>query len=355
MATDQQLLLHSIDDYLGPGETRFFSRGYQRAGYRVHGLHVTPAGPAGSASATSTASGAEPGVRGTLDLRYPADWSRKKDGTDLRPHLSTVDALVLGVQLAELHLAHAYGLGEAERRTVRLAKVVLRAGTAPQEDLTGVPLSARLRSTEPAGARYRSVHECAVGNLRVRVETEHPIVERAAEEARFGSLDAALGRGEYRFYGAGFKYRHHEITDVAVDNREHGATALVRFTRRAGAPAPVDGIAAGDRPTVSLIDCFVVNLQLAQVLMYELDGLSRADSNTLWMMQTVLTAPEEEPAVELVEGRPFTTRAALTGRRLLPLRGGTWRNVELSGGLAGIGMRCSFAHELPAHIAATAR
>lgn len=349
MAADQRLLLHSIDDYLGPGESRFFSRGYQRAGYRVRDLYATTA---------TTADGAEPGARGTLDLSYPADWSRKKDGTDLRPHLSTVDALVLGVQLAELHLAHAYGLGEAERRTVRLTKVVLRAGTAPQEDLHDVPLTARLRSTGPTGPtgdRYRSVYECTVGNLRVRCETEHPITAHARNDARFRSLDEALGRSEYRFYGEGFKHRRHEITDVAVDGRNHTAAAVVRYTRRAGAPAPVDGIDAGKVPAVSLIDCFVVNLQLAQVLMYELDGISRAESNTLWMMQTVLTAPEPGKAPELLEGRPVTTRVALAGKRLLPLRGGVWRNVELRGSTAGIGMHCSFAHELPARVAATAR
>ncbi|MGW5197425.1 AvrD family protein [Streptomyces spiralis] len=343
MATDQQLLLHSIDDYLGPGETRFFSRGYQRAGYRVRALDVAPPGSA------------EPGVRGTLDLDYPADWSRKKDGTDLRPHLSTVDALVLGVQLAELQLTQAYGLSPADRRTVRLSKVVLRAGIEPQEDLRDVPLSARLRTTEPCGDRYRSVHECTVGNLRVRCDTEHPIVTRAEAGARFGSLTEALGPGEDRLYGEGFKFRRHEINNVEVDGREHAATAAVRFTRTAGSPDPGEGMAAGERPTVSLIDCFVVNLQLAQVLMYELDGISRAESNTLWMTQTVLTAPEEAREAEFIEGLPLTTRAGLTNKRLLPLRGGVWRNVELSGRLAGIGMRCTFAHELPARVAATAR
>jgi len=342
VAADQQLLLRTIDDYLGPGETRFFSRGYQRAGYRVYGLTATPA------------DAAEPGAHGTLDLEYPADWSRKKDGTDLRPHLSTVDALVLGVQLAELHLAHAYGLTAADRRTTRLAKVVLRAGTEPQEDLLGVPLSARLRSTEPAGDRYRSVHECTVGNLRVRCEIEHPITARAAADARYDSLADALGPAEPRFYGEGFKYRRHTVTDVAVDRERHTAVAEVRFTPEAGTPAPTDGIGSGEQPAVSLVDCFVVNLQLAQVLMYELDGLSRAESNTLWMMQTVLTAPADGRPADLADGQPLTTGTAITGKRLLPLRGGVWRSVELSGSLAGIGMRCSFAHELPARAAAAA-
>jgi len=34
------MFLKSIDDYLGPGETRFFARGYQRVGYET-GLQRT--------------------------------------------------------------------------------------------------------------------------------------------------------------------------------------------------------------------------------------------------------------------------------------------------------------------------
>jgi hypothetical protein len=80
--------------------------------------------------------------------------------------------------------------------------------------------------------------------------------------------------------------------------------------------------------------------------MYELDSLTRESSNTLWMMQTVLEAPAvPQPLTE--PDLPLPVRTAITGKRLLPLRGGTWRSVELSGELAGISMRASFAHELP--------
>ncbi|AUG78957.1 hypothetical protein CFP65_4203 [Kitasatospora sp. MMS16-BH015] len=343
MPAKEQLLLHSIDDYLGPGETRFFSRGYQRAGYDVHALVATPAGAE------------EPGVRGTLDLDYPADWSKKKDG-DLRPHLSTVDALVLGVQLAELHLAHAYGLGPVERRSVRLRKVSMRAGTTPQEDLTGVPLTGRLVGTEAdqeAAGGHRSSYECTVGKLVVRCTIEHPVTAEATAEARWDSLTDALGPGEPRFYGEGFKLRRHTIEDVRVDTEELSAAAAVRFTPVEGSPAPVEGIEGDGQPSVSLVDCFVVNLQLAQVLMYELDSITRAESNTLWMMQTVLTAPELREPLPAAE-EPLAATAAITDKRLLPLRGGRWRSVGIQGRLAGVEMRCTFAHELPERVAATA-
>ncbi|WP_419992829.1 AvrD family protein [Streptomyces boninensis] len=341
MGTGQQLLLESIDDYLGPGESRFFSRGYQRAEYQVGGITVTP--PAGA------------GVSATADVGYPADWSRKKD-TDLRPHLSTIDALVLGVQLAELHLAHGYRLDGPARTRMRLCRVVLRAGGAPQEDLTGIELSARLVKTEQlpeTPARSRSVHDCTVGSLKVRCEIEHDVTGRAEQDARHDSLDAALGAGAQRFWGEAFKDRRHFIRSVRVDTEALTAGADVHFAPDPG-PAPA-GIEGDAQPAVSLIDAFVVNLQLAQVLMYELDSISRADSNTLWMMQTVLEAAAVPTALPDRPEAAAAARAALTGKRLLPLRGGTWRSVEIEGEFAGASLRCSFAHELPAQAAAVAR
>ena len=339
----QQILLKSIDEYLGPSETRFFSRGYQRAEYKVRDVVVTPV------------EAPDAGVRAAVDVGYPADWSRKKDGTDLRPHLSTVDALVLGVQLADLHLAHGYGLNDETRRRMRLRKVVLRAGGAPQEELKGIPLAARMVKTEALPglpARFLTTHDCTVGNLRVRTEIEHDVVTRVVEEARHESLEHALGPGERRFWGEGFKKRRHVITDVRVDMDDLAAQADVHF---APEPEPTrEGIEGDRQPSISLVDAFVVNLQLVQVLMYELDGVSRAESNTLWMMQTVLESAPVPAELPEHPDRPRLARAALTGKRLLPLRGGIWRSVEVKAELAGVTLRCGFAHELPAGATAAA-
>ncbi|MFF4170128.1 AvrD family protein [Streptomyces sp. NPDC001744] len=339
------LTLKSIDDYLGPGEGRFFSRGYQRATYLVRDVVATPLGTE------------RPGVRATVDVGYPADWSRKKDGTDLRPHLSTVDALVLGVQLAELHLVHAYGLRGAARSTMRLRAVVLRAGGAPQEELLGIPASSRLVRTEEvpgAAGRFLSVHDGAVGSLRVRCEIEHDAGERATGEGRFDSLDEGLGDGRFRFYGEGFKRRRHVIGNVEVDMEELTAGADVHFRDDRPAGGVALGVDAATGPAVSPVDAFVVNLQLVQVLMYELDRIDRANSNTLWMMQTVLTAADTVPPLPTDPSEPGRATARLLSKRLLPLRGGIWRSVEIEAGLAGIGLRCSFAHELPPEAAARA-
>src|SRR5205823_3692700 len=115
----------------------------------------------------------------------------------------------------------------------------------------------------------------------------------------------------------------------------------------AGGPPATEGLDGGTQPSVSPIDCFVVNLQLAQVLLYELDSLRREDSNTLWMMQSVLESADAPRPLTATEPEPLPVRTSIVGKRLLPLRGGTWRSVDVRGALAGIEMRSAFAHELP--------
>lgn len=334
MADDGELLLASIEDYLGPGENRFFARGYQRAEYGVRDVVITPD------------EGREPVVRARVDVGYPADWSTK-DGVDQRPHLSTVDALVLGVQLAEAHLAHGLGLDAADRAHARVRKAVLRAGGEPQEDLLGIPLTARLvKSTETGRSPMTSVYDCTVGNLRIRCEIEHRAGPRTKTAGIYHTLDDVLGAGTARYYGAGFKVRRHHIRDVHVDPDAHTARAGVHFSPEVTTPG--QGIGGASQPSVTFVDAFVVNLQLVQVLLYELDSLSRGTSNTLWMMQTVLDAPATPLPLPEGPGRALPATAALTAKRLLPLRGGTWRSVDIEAGLGGVGIRCGFAHELPA-------
>ncbi|MFF0434736.1 AvrD family protein [Streptomyces sp. NPDC004327] len=340
MSTPTLLRLPSVEDYLGPGETRFFSAGYRRAEYAVHDVRVT--------------TGDRPGVTAAVSLSYPRDWSKKKASTDLFPHVSTVDMLVLGLQLCEAYLVHTHGLDADRRRRTRVRKITLRAGTTPQEELTGLPAGAELRRTlqDPAAeGGHVSTFTAHVGVMTARYEIEHASPAQVAEDGSYDSLDTVLGPASGRYYGEGFKLREHTIGDVRADVDASTATATVTTRSLPGYEAVTDGL-DGDRLTdgLSAIDCFVTNLQLIQVLLYELDGISRQDSNTLWMQQTVLTAVGPDlPAAE-----PTAAHVAFTDKALVPLRGGLWRDVTIGARLGGYEMQCSFAHELPSNAAAFA-
>ena len=326
-------LYRSIDEYLGPADTRFFGCGYRRADHQVADIHITP-------------SGERPATRAQVTVSYPADWSTKATRTDLRPHLSTVDVLVLGVQLSEAHLSHTFGLKVDQRRAMRLRKVTIRAGGAPQEELSALPASAVLisSSADPAAAGgFVSVLDCSVGAMRARCEIEHPVAAEVISQRACASLDPLLGPAATRYFGDGFRSRSQHITDVSADIAALRARAIVHLATAPGAPAPWGGIEGRYQPQLSVIDSFVANLQLVQILLYEMDAVARQDSNTLWMVKTVLQATDLTRPWK----QPAQAEVAITGKHLVQLRGGTWRNVDITAACGGVSLRCSFAHELP--------
>jgi hypothetical protein len=320
--------LGSVDDYLGPADERFFGAGYRRSEHDLHAVTVR-----------------QDLADGTVAVRYPADWSRKKAGIDLRPHLSTVDGLVVAAQLTDALLTSRLGLSSADRTAIDLTKVVIRAGTQPDEDLGSLPVTAAVRRSATADdGRATTVVDVSVGRMRLRCTAVHPVWAPASDPG-VRAVPEVLGDPAGRFWGEGFRASRQAIRDVVVDlDRLHATAGLTT----AVLPETV-GQGLGGRPArVTLVDAFVSSLQGFQIMLYELDGLSRAESNTLWMQQTTLTLdPERRDARDLT--------VDITGSELLELPNGTWRNLTFDATTGPVRQRSVFAHNLPTRAAALSR
>ncbi|MFI0264771.1 AvrD family protein [Streptomyces sp. NPDC017056] len=95
--------------------------------------------------------------------------------------------------------------------------------------------------------------------------------------------------------------------------------------------------------SISMIDAFVAALQLGQVLLYELDGLTRAQSNTLWMRSTHITRAGASRPWHGSE--PITT--SLQAAKALPTAAGeTWRTADVVSAVGDLTVRCAVAHRL---------
>jgi hypothetical protein len=186
--------------------------------------------------------------------------------------------------------------------------------------------------------------------MQAHCEIQHDIAGRVEAAGSYGSVEDLLGPAATRYYGDGFKSSRQLIEDVLVDMATLRADASVRIEPTQDRGIVNEGVEGDYQPSSSLIDCFVVNLQLAQVLMYEMDSIARSESNTLWMIRTVLEA--ERPDRPCRNSLPASISVA--GKHLVSLHGGTWRNTEFVGALGNVNLRCSFAHELPAGAAARA-
>ncbi|WKX70282.1 AvrD family protein [Streptomyces sp. XD-27] len=353
--TEDLLLFDSLDACLGPHESRFFGAGYKRVGQYLR--HIVADG--------STAPGAQ--VNAWASLTYPRDWSRKSSARELRPHVSSIDVLVLAASLAEVHLNTGHGLTPEQQRRTWLRSVDIRASNRPHEDLTDFPVRARLLESGSEGegtGLLRSTYDCRVGGLKARCAFVHEPGARTAAGGGdpvchvFDSVADALGPAQVRVYGEGYKTHRQTARHVAVDLAGQRVRARQQLALH---PADQDeragrgglgarlGAEAAYAPSVSMVDALVSIAQLAQALLYAQDDLARGRSDTLWMRRMVIEADTPtRPADE-----PFDAAAYTTKNRLISLDGELWRATDLKvDDFCGIHGWCSIAHRLPARRAA---
>ena len=257
----------------------------------------------------------------------------------------------MGARVGALALAGAPGLDAEGRRSAWLRRVDIKAAATPwEEGLDALPVTATRGSTtvEHAGRASTQV-DTRIGGMRVRLEFVHNVTEGAADSSTLAELAAETRRGPY---GDAFAAQRQTVRDVDLDLAASRATATVGVL-------PLGGSA--ETPLVTMVDSFVVALQLGQVLLYELDGVERRRSHNLWMRSTTLTADAPPRAVTgplPVDGGARRQPAAQQGRRRLadgvgrrrprrradPLR----RRPPAAGGRAhGVGLLSPTTHTEP--------
>ena len=329
-APAQTLELDSIDDYLGPAAQRFFGAGYQRIGYELAAEPVSRRDEQCSVNAAAA-------------LTYPADWSRKASGGQ-KPHLSTIDALVLGASAAglctdELMLS-ATGQPLVEQLPPSAAWIKhmrIKAGSKPHEDMGVVPVvaEARLQHSEQEG--IRSAHSARIAGMTVTTDVVHPI---CAPDSFSASRKSAGGSQLYLDRLGDHDVSISEVeAEVEADRATSHATVTIRDRETAAPAATLEG-AYPDSTTP--VDAFVATLQLGQVLLYELDGITRSESDTLWMRQTEITASgPHRPHRD-----PLRSSTHLENTRLINRTNGAWRTADVVGHVGSITVRCAVAHKL---------
>lgn len=135
-----------VDELLGPAEERYFGAGYRAVRYALQA-------PIRSGSGETEALG---------KVVYPPRWSVDRDGQPRAPHLSSVDAVALPIQLLE-RSASENALRALSNQ--RVGSLDLRAGTKPWLRIDTVPVSLTIVDRGP------TQHLSALaGNIRARID-----------------------------------------------------------------------------------------------------------------------------------------------------------------------------------------
>jgi hypothetical protein len=315
----------SIDDFLGDSSTRYFGAGFRHVSHRIHDVRVDSAARAATA---------------LVDVRYPTAWSRKRN-RELQPHLSSIDALTVAADLADLHLRCAYGFDANGAARCWLRGCVLKAASTPTTDLRRVPVSSSLERTDadPDSLCGHVSHlTCRVGSIAVDLVVDHPVVEPGSGTVTFAHIDEALGRGDCRHYGEGYKRVSIRIGDIRSD--EAGRIDAEIDFRPSGVWLP-DGLSADYEPFMSMAHAIVGGAQLAQVVLYKYDQITRERSNNLWMRKIAMRMPK--PVA--LDG-PFRGQTWITKTNIIPMKSAQWRSASFVLTFPGLEVDYNLAHEL---------
>lgn len=324
----------NIDEFLGPSDSRYFGSGYRRIRHHIRDIDMDC--EAGRFSAS-------------IGIEYPQDWSKKGERGDLRPHLSTVDILVSAIQLCDAFLLCRFGFSFEHERQLWLHHIGIKSARTAHEDLSDIPVQGGYVSCVPAApgsTRHLSSFEVRIAGFSVEV-----IVAHALSESRFPfgprvvlkHLDELLGRSRRSLYGHHYKSLKHDIYDMHFPNDET-LTGRVSILEDNGY-APTVGVGSGFSGYASAVDMMICGAQMAQVLMYRLDNLSRQNSHNLWMRAFSINMPEPVPRLA-----PLDMDIGVTKTRMCSMGGSPWRTAEMTSTCAQIknfSMSAVIAHQIP--------
>ena len=312
----------NIDDFLGDKSTRFFSNGYKRAVRTIKEIMIT-------------ASGAE----AMCCVAIPENWSTK-GSTHQKVHLSSVDAALIALQLSEAYCVISRGLTTLKRKAITIVSLTMKAGKEPLENLENFKATTTLLTTEGSVVSFES----HIGGMVVMLELQLPTLREhqnliPKEGLHYDTINTILGEPTNNFYGTGFANVTHNITEVDVDLDAASVTAKVEsaFAERAAYQGMETLIGQGASP----IDAMVVLSQLGQCYLYLLDGISRANSSTLWMRGMTFSrdnTPKSNGGLASIN--------VIRSEQIL-IEGAPWRCVNIEGVMGDMRVFYGLGHALP--------
>ncbi|GAB2023003.1 AvrD family protein [Pseudolactococcus yaeyamensis] len=318
-----------VDEILGDKEYRYFGNGYKNVHYDILNLSLEPEK-----------------ITAFTTIHYPLAWSKKDTPKELVPHLSTIDAAYIGLQLSEVFLITLLDLKNILRNQMFIKTLHLKAKNGVLEDLSKV--SCEISYSVVTGEPYDK-HQFSgqIGNIAFYSEIElppcpvRPLVKKCYEE-----VDEILGDSQDRYFGRLYEHTKHYIKNIETDCDKFTSQADIHVENQVFNIDKHYGIdtfhLSNFQPSV--IDCIVAIAQLSQVLIYEMDDLDRKNSQTLWMRNVKI----DRKRVTESEYHPSSIQVEKS--KMIKMRQEKWRMVDLEGKFFNYQFRYSLAHILPKEV-----
>ncbi|MEJ6393491.1 AvrD family protein [Gymnodinialimonas sp. 2305UL16-5] len=282
----------SIDDFLGLRQGRYFGDGYLKSSQIIRDFEMS-----GGLSALQ--------ISCIGIVKLPEMWSTKGEAKQ-KPHLSTIDVIEFALEcLRQFRIGTRRG---HELSTDLLSSIAIVAGKSPvEDDMDAVPITGQVRLDD--GASEVMILKIANMEVTLRMRSE---IDGYARGLTFSRQPVELGK-------------------VLLNTDEMQASAMAHSS-----PDEAGG-------AWSLSASFACALQLGQLLLYKLDKIDRAKSNTLWMKKTFITFSDLMPCV----GGQQPIHAHLDDVLRYTKADGDWRRANVCASFCNVQITCRVTHRLP--------
>jgi hypothetical protein len=163
-----KLWYSNADDALGASDGRYFSSGFRNTSHRIYDIEIDPAGAA---------------ITSKVDLNYFGCWSKRGEAPR-KPHLTSIDSILIAGQLAQMLMYAQDGITRAESNNLWLRDMELMPGCKPTEEVTGISAALRIvkNCTPRMGGKYwhtsKIETDLANGGFRLNFRVCYELPER---------------------------------------------------------------------------------------------------------------------------------------------------------------------------------
>jgi hypothetical protein len=308
--TPFRLQFKSIDEYLGEEQCRFFISDYKSASYSDLESHMEKVGM-------------DTIVQGRCAISHSQNSSSKHDTTHnahISTHMNTIDAVVLSYLLSIKALKSNHLIKNTH--SFSLQQIRISSGSKPIGELSDIDYMVEVKKRD-------------LQTIETRVKLGHFInILLFSKECRPSKTGETMISESFETLGnSNFKMIQHTISDLDIDMERLRATGRVNFkiTISAGLFQATE--------LCSFIESFLVCLQFAQVMLYELDGIKQAPP--LWMIRSCFNRKQL-----LRWDSTLTADVSLESPEIVQTDRNSYRTAKILGKLGGMEIRSEFAYSL---------
>ena len=252
---ESKKVIGEISELLGPKGNRYFSNGYKS----IEILYGDFAQNDGN-------------LFTTIQAKSGGSWSKKNE-KNMSPHLGTTEFIAIAAVMTQHLLEKEMQLSNDEIERSWISRFVCKIKQCTEIDQHYIPVSSKVVSTEVLAGFLQSQVQIQIGTLQATLFVCHP----PAGSSNQYKKDA----GSINLYQKGYKLRDLSIYDVVLDRENKTSSGNVFLYEE---NIQKNGIGA-KYPGMILTDLILVTGQLAQALLYNLNGKDRENSNNMWLRE----------------------------------------------------------------------